>query len=69
MFTKVYPRQTEAQGTLKKLGQVVLEVTPLAQDAFAAALLRRPLVFDICCILVKLQSLVYWKTLDVSSLL
>jgi len=39
VFTKVYPRQTEAQGTLKKLGQVVLEVTPLAQDTFAAALL------------------------------
>jgi len=39
VFIKVYPLQTEAQGTLKKLGQVLLEVTPLAQDTFAAALL------------------------------
>lgn len=39
MFTKVYPWRTEAQGTLKKLEQVLLEVTPLAQDTFAAALL------------------------------
>lgn len=37
--TMVYPWQTEAQGTLKKLGQVVLEVTPLALGTFAAALL------------------------------
>jgi len=39
VFTKVYPWRTEAQGTLKKLEQVLLEVTPLAQDTFAAALL------------------------------
>jgi hypothetical protein len=39
VFTKVYPWQTEAQGTLKKLGHFLLEVTPLAQDTFAAALL------------------------------
>jgi hypothetical protein len=37
VFTKVYPWQTEYQGTLKKLGQVLLEVTPLAQDTFSAA--------------------------------
>lgn len=66
MFTKVYPWQTEAQGTLKRLGQVLLEVTPLGQDTFAAALLSEGPSY---LILVKLQSLVYRKTLEVSSLL